>query len=162
MIPLRRILTERQIWVSGVIGAVFHNIGQILACLAVYQTTVVLSYLPALMLSGIITGLFTGLTATYLHRRLAGRSGGTEEYRKRDSRRLSLFHNLAGCAQIFMHTSHAPQMTSRRLPHFSQVPMWWTFLSVAATGAGTKPMPFTTLSHSSLNASPPFAGLTMT
>lgn len=73
MIPLRRILTERQIWVSGVIGAVFHNIGQILACLAVYQTTVVLRYLPALMLSGIITGLFTGLTATYLHRRLAGR-----------------------------------------------------------------------------------------
>lgn len=73
MIPLRRILTERQIWVCGVAGAVFHNIGQILASIAVYRTTVVLTYLPVLLLSGIVTGLFTGLTAQFLLKRLKGR-----------------------------------------------------------------------------------------
>ena len=72
MLALRRVLTERQIWVCGVIGAVAHNIGQILACVAVYQTTAVLAYLPSLLLSGIVTGLFTGLAATYLLKRLNG------------------------------------------------------------------------------------------
>lgn len=72
MLVLRRVLTERQIWVCGVIGAVAHNIGQILACVAVYQTTAVLAYLPPLLLSGIVTGLFTGLAATYLLKRLNG------------------------------------------------------------------------------------------
>ncbi len=73
MIPLRRILAPKQIWVCGVIGAVFHNIGQVLACVAVYQTTAVVAYLPALLLSGMVTGLFTGLTAQYLLKRLEGR-----------------------------------------------------------------------------------------
>ena len=72
MLALRRVLTERQIWVCGVIGAVAHNTGQILACVAVYQTTAVLAYLPPLLLSGIVTGLFTGLAATYLLKRLNG------------------------------------------------------------------------------------------
>lgn len=70
MIPLRRILTPQQIWVCGVIGAVFHNIGQTLACIAVYNTTAVVVYLPVLLLSGIVTGLFTGLTAQFLLKRL--------------------------------------------------------------------------------------------
>ena len=73
MIPLRRILTERQIWVCGVIGAVFHNIGQMIVCLAIYRTPAVLVYLPVLMLSGIVTGLFTGLTAQFLLKWLKGR-----------------------------------------------------------------------------------------
>jgi len=73
MIPLRRILTEQQLWVCGVIGAVAHNVGQILVCLAVYQTAAVLVYLPALMLSGIVTGLFTGLAATFLLKWLKNR-----------------------------------------------------------------------------------------
>lgn len=73
MLFLRRILTEQQIWVCGVIGAVFHNIGQILVCIAVYRTTAVLVYLPVLILSGIMTGLFTGLTAQYVLKRIHGR-----------------------------------------------------------------------------------------
>ena len=72
MLALRRVLTENQLWVCGVVGAVAHNIGQILACVAVYQTTAVLAYLPPLLLSGIVTGLFTGLAATYLLKRLNG------------------------------------------------------------------------------------------
>ncbi len=66
MLPLRRILTLRQIWVSGVIGAVCHNIGQILVAAAVSGTLSVAVYLPALMLSGIVTGAFTGLCAQLL------------------------------------------------------------------------------------------------
>lgn len=73
MIPLRRILTERQIWVCGVIGAVVHNIGQMAVCVAVYQTSAVLVYLPVLMLSGIVTGLFTGFAAQFLLKWLKGR-----------------------------------------------------------------------------------------
>ena len=72
MLALRRVLTENQLWVCGVIGAVFHNVGQILACVLVYQTAAVLAYLPALTLSGIVTGLFTGLAASFLLKRLKG------------------------------------------------------------------------------------------
>ena len=70
MLLLRRLLTERQIWVCGVIGAVFHNLGQTLAAILVYRTLAVAFYLPVLLLSGIVTGLFTGLTAQFVLRRI--------------------------------------------------------------------------------------------
>ena len=71
MIPLRRILTLRQIWVCSIIGAVFHNIGQTLMAFCILQSAAVAIYLPLLMLSGIITGAFTGLCAQYLLHRLS-------------------------------------------------------------------------------------------
>ncbi len=73
MLLLRRIVTEKQLWVCSVVGAVFHNIGQIAVAIALYQTTVVVIYLPILMLSGILTGLFTGLCAQLLVNRLKGK-----------------------------------------------------------------------------------------
>ena len=46
-------------------GAVAHNIGQVaVACIAV-QTAAVLSYLPVLMISAVITGALTGIAAKY-------------------------------------------------------------------------------------------------
>ena len=46
-------------------GAVFHNIGQIaVACMAV-QSRAVLSYLPVLMVSAVVTGVLTGVMAKY-------------------------------------------------------------------------------------------------
>ena len=45
------------------IGAVCHNIGQILAAILVLGTADVLWYLPALLVSGLISGCFTGLVA---------------------------------------------------------------------------------------------------
>ena len=63
MLPLRKILTGKQIWVMSVIGAVAHNIGQILTALAVTRTAAILYYLPLLMVSGILAGLFTGAAA---------------------------------------------------------------------------------------------------
>ena len=65
----RRILSERQIWISSVLGAMAHNVGQILVAIAVTATPVVAVYLPLLLISAIITGCFTGFAAQqlYLH-----------------------------------------------------------------------------------------------
>ena len=60
---LRRVLTKNQIWVAGVAGAIAHNIGQILAAVVVTGTPSIVSYLPILLVSGVITGLFTGFAA---------------------------------------------------------------------------------------------------
>lgn len=70
MLLLRRILTMQQIWVCSVIGAIFHNIGQVLAAMAVTATLQLAVYLPVLLVSGIITGAFTGLTAQFAANRL--------------------------------------------------------------------------------------------
>ena len=63
MLLLRRILTRRQIWVCSIVGAVFHNIGQILVAIAYSSTRAIIGYLPFLVLTGIITGLITGMIA---------------------------------------------------------------------------------------------------
>ena len=52
MLLLRRLLTKKQLWVARVFEAIFHNIGQIL------------------VVSGILTGAFTGLCALFLLARL--------------------------------------------------------------------------------------------
>ena len=70
MIPLRKVLTDRQIWVCSVAGAVFHNIGQILVAIAITRTPSLVVYLPVLLVSGVITWLFTGLCAQFLHERM--------------------------------------------------------------------------------------------
>lgn len=60
---LRKMLTVKQIWVAGVMGAVAHNIGQILVAVVVTGTPSIVSYLPILLISGVITGTFTGFAA---------------------------------------------------------------------------------------------------
>ncbi len=70
MLIMRRIVTENQVWVCSVIGAVCHNIGQIAAAMLIAQTAGLIIYLPVLMLSGVIAGLFTGLCAQFLLKRM--------------------------------------------------------------------------------------------
>ena len=65
MLALRRVVTLRQIWVCSVIGGIFHNLGQILMAIAITRTPGLLVYLPVLVLSGLLAGLFTGLAAQY-------------------------------------------------------------------------------------------------
>lgn len=67
---LKRIITKKQIFVAGAVGAVFHNVGQLAAAVVIYSTPSVLVYAPVLILSGIVTGLFTGFTAQFLVNRL--------------------------------------------------------------------------------------------
>ena len=63
---LKRILTEKQIWVASCFSGVAHNLGQIVVAIAITQTPALLSYLPVLLVSGLLTGLFTGLAAQAL------------------------------------------------------------------------------------------------
>jgi len=72
MVLLAKLLTRKQLWLCSPAAAVFHNLGQLLAAAAVMRTWAVLAYLPYLLLSGIITGLFTGLCAQFLLARLEG------------------------------------------------------------------------------------------
>lgn len=68
MALLCHFLHQKSLWFISVCGAILHNIGQVLAAMLVMQTTQVIWYLPFLLLSGCVTGLFTGLAATFLVR----------------------------------------------------------------------------------------------
>ena len=65
-ILLRKILTHKQLWVAGVLGAVAHSIGQMTAAIFISGTPGLIVYLPVMMVCSIITGLFTGLCAQVL------------------------------------------------------------------------------------------------
>lgn len=70
MVGLSKLLTRKQLWLCSPIAAVFHNLGQLLVAAAVMKTWVVMAYLPYLILSGVVTGLFTGLCAQFVMGRL--------------------------------------------------------------------------------------------
>jgi heptaprenyl diphosphate synthase len=70
MLLLRRILTVKQIWVCSVLGAMAHNVGQMAVAVLVTGTPALVYYLPVLMVSGILTGVFTGLCAQFVTGRL--------------------------------------------------------------------------------------------
>lgn len=67
---LRRLVTEKQIWVVSILGAMAHNVGQLLAATAVMESWTVWYYAPVLMISGTLTGAFTGTAAQVLYLRL--------------------------------------------------------------------------------------------
>jgi len=60
---MKRFVSNKQIWVCGAVGAVFHNIGQILAAVIVTGTPAIAAYLPVLIIAGVVTGVLTGLVA---------------------------------------------------------------------------------------------------
>ncbi|MBR5284413.1 MAG: Gx transporter family protein [Clostridia bacterium] len=63
---LRRMMTDRQIWLCSIFGAIAHNLGQMAVAIAVTRTLGLLAYLPALMISGRLAGAFTGWSAQFL------------------------------------------------------------------------------------------------
>ena len=65
-IALRRILTKKQLWVAGALGAVAHSIGQMAMAIAITLTPGLAVYLPVMIACGVVTGLFTGLCAQFL------------------------------------------------------------------------------------------------
>ena len=67
---LRRLFTKEQLWLCSPVSAVFHNLGQLLVAAALMKTWAVLAYLPYLVIAGAASGLFTGLCAQFLIRRL--------------------------------------------------------------------------------------------
>jgi heptaprenyl diphosphate synthase len=70
MVVLRKLLSQKEIWLCSPVAAVFHNLGQLLVAAGVMRTWAVMAYFPYLLLSGVITGLFTGLCAQFLIGRL--------------------------------------------------------------------------------------------
>ena len=65
-IGLRKILTKKQLWVAGALGAVAHSIGQMAMAMLLTLTPGLLVYLPAMIAVSIVTGTFTGLCAQFL------------------------------------------------------------------------------------------------
>ena len=65
-IALRKILTKKQLWVAGCLGAVAHSVGQMAMAIALTGTVSLAVYLPGMIVIRILTGLFTGLCAQFL------------------------------------------------------------------------------------------------
>ena len=69
-ILLKRFLTDRQLWVAGVVCGLAHNVGQVLVGMLITKTPSLLWYLPFLAAVGMVNGLFTGLIATLVLRQV--------------------------------------------------------------------------------------------
>lgn len=54
----------------GILGGVFHNIGQIFVAGFVVETYSVYSYVPVLMIFGIVTGTFIGILSLMIYNRV--------------------------------------------------------------------------------------------
>ncbi len=63
---LRRILTEKQLFVAGALGAVAHSVGQMAMAVLLTSTPGLIAYLPVMALCSVITGTFTGYCAQFL------------------------------------------------------------------------------------------------
>lgn len=70
MYLINRLLRGHFLFLTSIPGAICHNLGQLLAAYLITQVPGVLTYLPFLLLSGIITGLFTGLCAFFIQKYL--------------------------------------------------------------------------------------------
>ncbi|MEE1220041.1 MAG: Gx transporter family protein [Ruminococcus sp.] len=79
MLILVKLIPQKQLWVSSAISAVFHNVGQIIVAIAFTQTIQIIYYLPVLIISGLITGAFTGFCATLVINKLNHFSNVTDK-----------------------------------------------------------------------------------
>ena len=65
-ILLKKILTTKQLWVAGCLGAIAHSIGQMAMAILLTSTPGLVVYLPVMIVISILTGCFTGLCAQFL------------------------------------------------------------------------------------------------
>ena len=56
----------------SILGAIFHNIGQIVIAIWMLESSVLVHYLPLLLLSGLITGIVIGIVGGELKKRVEG------------------------------------------------------------------------------------------
>ena len=70
MLILRHFIDEEHVWIASLFSAVLHNLGQTAAAIVVMQTTAVITYLPFLVFTGSIAGVFTGIAAQLLMKKL--------------------------------------------------------------------------------------------
>ncbi len=74
MLLLKKVLSPDYIPLCSVLGAILHNIGQMMVAVWVMEDVRVLAYLPILMVTGCVAGLFTGLCARAVERRIPKKS----------------------------------------------------------------------------------------
>ena len=65
MATINRLLRKKYIFITSIFGAIAHNIGQIGVAIVMTGSLSILLYVPLLMISGILTGCFTGLCAFF-------------------------------------------------------------------------------------------------
>ena len=65
-VGLKRILTHKQLWVAGALGAVAHSVGQMAAAIVISGTPGLIVYLPMMAAFSVVTGVSTGLCAQFL------------------------------------------------------------------------------------------------
>ena len=56
---------------TGIFGALFHNLGQLLVAMLLVSSVAPLAYLPFFVLSSLLTGAFTGLCAHFASAKLS-------------------------------------------------------------------------------------------
>lgn len=79
-----RLLQNKFLFLTGAIGALCHNLGQLAVAYLITAVPGVLAYLPFLVASGIITGLFTGLCAHFTLKYLLPKAFHLPSYPKSD------------------------------------------------------------------------------
>ncbi len=70
MALFNRLLNGHYVFLTSITGGIAHNLGQLLIAFLITQVPGVLMYLPFLILSGMLTGLFTGLCAHFAQKYL--------------------------------------------------------------------------------------------
>lgn len=65
-ILLKKLLTKKQLWVAGALGAIAHSVGQMAMAITITGTLGLIAYLPVMIVVSILTGTFTGLCAQFL------------------------------------------------------------------------------------------------
>lgn len=70
MLAVNRLMQGHCLFLTSILGALFHNLGQIATAYLITNVPGVAAYLPFLLLSGVVTGLFTGLSAHFAQRYL--------------------------------------------------------------------------------------------
>jgi heptaprenyl diphosphate synthase len=63
MVLLKRLINVKQLWAISAFGAVSFNIGQLTVAVIIMGSDKLLWYFPVLMISGVVTGVFTGICA---------------------------------------------------------------------------------------------------
>ena len=72
MAAVNKLLRGQYIFLTGILGAVSHNAGQIFVAMWVLDTATLIYYLPVLAITGIASGTVIGLLAVMVIRRVSG------------------------------------------------------------------------------------------
>lgn len=70
MWPVNHLLQGHYLFLTSILGALFHNLAQLAVAFLLTAVPGVVAYLPFLLVSAAVTGLFTGLCAQFAQRYL--------------------------------------------------------------------------------------------